>query len=111
MLMNAPEGDLLAGDHDHPSGGGASLHPDRLGGGPRWWPRLSNTTQAGDLVGLQRVGPGAQHLAGVKVVERQRGRLDPDPDPASRPVSQRSTTCSPAGGRAGRVRRSAVRGD
>jgi hypothetical protein len=29
--VRAGEGDLLAADHDQAGGGGAALHPDRLG--------------------------------------------------------------------------------
>ena len=35
VLMHPTEGDLLPGDHDDPGVGGAPLHPDGLGRGPR----------------------------------------------------------------------------
>src|SRR5207244_1335729 len=38
MPVDASEGNLLAGDQDHPRRGGPPLHPDRLGPGA-WWRR------------------------------------------------------------------------
>src|SRR6266540_3212466 len=53
------------------------------GGGPWWRAGRANTAQPCDLLGVQRVLAGAQQLAGVEVVEHQRGWFDPDPDPAA----------------------------
>jgi hypothetical protein len=38
VFVDAAEGDLLPGDHDHAGVAGPALNPDRLGGGAWWRP-------------------------------------------------------------------------
>ena len=47
-------------------------------GGARWWPGRAGAAQQPGLVPGQRVGPGAEQLAGVGVEEHQRVLLDAD---------------------------------
>ena len=60
-----------------------ALHGDRLGRWPGRRPGRAGAAQPAGLVPGQRVGPGAQQLAGFGVEEHQRGLLDADRDAAA----------------------------
>ena len=93
----AAEGDLLAGDHDHAGVRGPALHPDRFGRGPGRWPGRAGAAQPDGLAGVERVGSGAQQLAGVEVEEQQRAPSSiriPTRRPAR--ISAASTTWPPS---------------
>jgi hypothetical protein len=77
------EGDILTGDHDDAGARHSPLHPDRLDRRPWWRAGGPDATQQLHLLRGQRVGAGAEQLAGVQVVEHQGGRFDPDTDPAA----------------------------
>jgi hypothetical protein len=48
VLMQATEGDFLAGDHDDAGVGGPPLHTDRLDRRLRWWPGRADAPQLSD---------------------------------------------------------------
>jgi hypothetical protein len=81
--LGSAEGDLLPGDEDDASGGGPSLHGDRLGRGPRRWAGPSGAAQPADLVPGGWVGSGAQQLPGGWVEEGQGDLVDADADRAA----------------------------
>src|SRR5690348_8559314 len=69
--VDAPEGDLLPGDHDDAGVAGPPLHGDGLGWGPGWWPGGTGALQPAGLFPGQRAGPGAQQFAGGGVEEHE----------------------------------------
>ena len=103
-----PRANLLAADHDHAGGAGASLHPDRLGRRPGRWPGGAGAAQPGHLGGGERVGPGAQQYPGGRVVEHQRVLLDADADQLSA-EDLRGGAAGVGRGRPGRRERPAAR--
>ena len=54
------EGDLLAGDHEDSTVGGAAGHGDRLGARAWGWAGGPGAAQPAGLIPGQRVGAGAQ---------------------------------------------------
>ena len=63
MAVDAAEGDLLPGDHDHAGVAGPALDGDRLGGGAWRGPGRAGAAQAFDLVWGEGVLAGAEQLA------------------------------------------------
>jgi hypothetical protein len=72
--------DALAADRDDTGVIGEPLHPDRLLRWPGWRAGGTCSAQPQDLLGRQRVGPGAQQRPGLQVEQQQGARLDTDTD-------------------------------
>ena len=76
--VGSAEGQFLPDDGDDPAVGGSALHRDGCYRGPWWGAGGSGPAQSARLVGGQRVGAGAQQLAGVGIEEHQRRVFDAD---------------------------------
>jgi hypothetical protein len=78
--VDAAEGDILPGDHDHAGGRDAALNADGVGGRLGRRACRAGAAQPGGIGRGERAGPGAQQDPGCGIAEHQNTGLDADAD-------------------------------